>query len=78
VIIVGLILPFSRFPGYQLDISSAPIQLEGKFDGRSIINPGYVRGGNTGRDGVAVLVTVLAKTRMGNQLDTFYYGLTPR
>lgn len=37
-----------RFPGYQLRTFpvSAPIQYQGEFDSRSILNPGYVRGGN--------------------------------
>jgi transglutaminase-like putative cysteine protease len=37
-----------RLPGYQLRTFpvSAPIQYQGEFDSRSILNPGYVKGGN--------------------------------
>ncbi|NJL67875.1 MAG: DUF3488 domain-containing protein, partial [Microcoleus sp. SM1_3_4] len=52
VVIVGLGLTIfaflPRLPGYQLRTFpvSAPIEYQGEFDSRSILNPGYVRGGN--------------------------------
>ncbi len=50
-LIVFAVLP--RFPGYQLKTFpvSHDIKIEGKFDGRSILNPGYVHQGNTGSSG---------------------------
>ena len=83
VIVVGLgLIIFAflpRFPGYQLRTFpvSAPIQVEGKFDGRSIINPGYVREGNTGKDGSSGQGIGISQDQNGKpgQLDnTFYYG----
>lgn len=50
---LGIFAVLPRFPGYQLRSFpvSTPIQLQGEFTGRSIINPGYVREGNGGGDG---------------------------
>ncbi len=66
-----------RFPGYQLrtfPVSSA-IKVEGKFDGRRIINPGYVRQGNTGNGSGIRGNTGLDQTGKPGQLnDSFYYG----
>lgn len=79
IIAVGLgvfaILP--RFPGYQLRSFpvSAPVKFNENFDGRSIINPGYVRsgrestggnGGTTGNSGI--------NGEPGEVDNNFYYG----
>ena len=66
-----------RFPGYQLRTFpvSSPMRVEGKFDGRSIINPGYVRKGNTGNgNGVNELGGGDSTGKPGNLDNTFYYG----
>ena len=68
---VFAVLP--RFPGYQIRTFpvSAPIDIQENFDGRSIINPGYVRegsgGGTSGGSG--------SDAQAGTGIDeTFYYG----
>lgn len=68
---VFAVLP--RFPGYQLRTFpvSAPIDIRENFDGRSIVNPGYVRegsgGGTSGGNGT--------DEQGGTGVDeTFYYG----
>lgn len=68
---VFAVLP--RFPGYQIRTFpvSAPIDIQENFDGRSIINPGYVRegsgGGTSGGSGT--------DAQAGTGIDeTFYYG----
>lgn len=68
---VFAVLP--RFPGYQLRTFpvSAPIDIQENFDGRSIVNPGYVRegsgGGTSGGSG--------SDAQGGTGVDeTFYYG----
>lgn len=75
-LIIFAFLP--RFPGYQLRTFpvSAPIQIQGQFDGRSIINPGYVRGGKDGRDGRnGVGIGTSDQNGEPGKLDnTFYYG----
>lgn len=74
-LIIFAFLP--RFPGYQLRTFpvSAPIQIQGQFDGRSIINPGYVRGGKdgNGRNGVGI-GTSNQNGEPGKLDNTFYYG----
>ncbi len=75
-LIIFAFLP--RFPGYQLRTFpvSAPIQIQGQFDGRSIINPGYVRGGKDGKDGRnGVGIGTSNQNGEPGKLDnTFYYG----
>lgn len=80
LVVVGLglaifaVLP--RFPGYQLRTFpvSAPIDVKDNFDGRSIINPGYVRAGNS-RNGGSGSGTAQNQTGTpGTVDDTFYYG----
>ncbi|YAG14480.1 DUF4129 domain-containing protein [Nostoc sp. DSM 114161] len=77
-VIVGLglaifaVLP--RLPGYQLRSFpvSSPIEIKGSFTGRSIINPGYVRGGNGNDRGDG---TGQGKTGEPGKVDNnFYYG----
>jgi len=66
-----------RFPGYQLRTFpvSSTIKVEGKFDGRRIINPGYVRQGNTGNGNGIRGGTGQDRTGKPGQLnDSFYYG----
>ncbi|OUL32563.1 transglutaminase [Nostoc sp. T09] len=80
-LIVGLglaifaVLP--RFPGYQLrtfPVSSA-IAVKGNFTGRSIINPGYVRQGNTKNQGSGSNGDGQSKNgKPGNIDNNFYYG----
>ena len=50
-LIIFAFLP--RFPGYQLRTFpvSSQIKVEGKFDGRHILNPGYVHQGNSTGNG---------------------------
>ena len=70
-LIIFAFLP--RFPSYQVRTFpvSSPINVEGKFDGRSIINPGYVRKGNTGTGSG----TGQDQNGQPGQVDnTFYYG----
>ncbi len=74
-LIIFAFLP--RFPGYQLRTFpvSAPIQIQGKFDGRSIINPGYVRGGKDGNGRGGVGIGTSDQNGEPGKLDnTFYYG----
>jgi len=85
LVILGLgltifaILP--RFPGYQLrtfPVSHA-LKVEGKFDGRSIINPGYVHKGNDGTGSGTSSGTGQEQTGKPGQLDdTFYYGFNSK
>ncbi|WP_223279995.1 DUF3488 and DUF4129 domain-containing transglutaminase family protein [Nostoc sp. PA-18-2419] len=77
-IIVGLglaifaVLP--RLPGYQLRSFpvSSPIDIKGSFTGRTIINPGYVRQGNSNnqRNGTGQNQT----GQPGKVDNNFYYG----
>ena len=69
-LIIFAFLP--RFPGYQVRTFpvSSPINVEGKFDGRSIINPGYVKGGTTGKGGTGQD----QNGQPGQINNTFYYG----
>ncbi|PPS41279.1 transglutaminase [Chroococcidiopsis sp. TS-821] len=68
---VFAVLP--RFPGYQLRTFpvSAPIDIQENFDGRSIVNPGYVReGSGRGTNGGSG-----SDAQGGTSVDeTFYYG----
>ena len=79
LVVVGLGLTIfaflPRFPGYQVRTFpvSAQIPVQGNFDGRSIINPGYVRGGNPGSGTGGG--TGQDQTGKPGQVDnTFYYG----
>lgn len=84
LVVVGLgLLVFAvlpRVPGYQLRTFpvSSPIDFKGTFDGRSIINPGYVSGGRSGSgSGGTDTGTGTGQDQNGKpgQLDnTFYYG----
>ena len=81
LVIVGLgLIIFAflpRLPGYQLRTFpvSAAIKVEGKFDARSIINPGYVRRGNTGNgSGIDELRSQDPTGKPGQLNNTFYYG----
>lgn len=83
-LVVFAFLP--RLPGYQLQTFpvSAPIELEGEFDARRIINPGYVSGPTGGGrfdeegsgDGIGA-GRVRGRGQNGEAGvidDTFYYG----
>jgi transglutaminase-like putative cysteine protease len=67
-----------RFPGYQLRTFpvSAPIQYQGEFDTRSILNPGYVRGGN--QKGTGGGRGRNPDKGPGEVDSTFYYGFNQR
>ena len=67
-----------RLPGYQLRTFpvSAPIQYQGEFDSRSIINPGYVRGGN--EKGTGGGRGRNPDQGPGEVDSTFYYGFNQR
>lgn len=82
-LIVFAFLP--RLPGYQLQTFpvSAPITIEGEFDARQIINPGYVSGPagggrfdeQGGAEGAgAGQVRGRGTGEAGVMDDTFYYG----
>ena len=83
-LIIFAFLP--RLPGYQIRTFpvSSNIEFEGSFDGRSIVNPGYVQRGadnataadqGTGLGGL----TGQATNQGPGQLDkTFYYGFNQR
>lgn len=75
-LVVFAFLP--RFPGYQLRTFpvSAPIEYQGPFDGRSIMNPGYVRGGN--EDGSGGGSGNNPESGAGAMDETFYYGFNTR
>jgi transglutaminase-like putative cysteine protease len=67
-----------RLPGYQLRTFpvSAPIEYQGEFDSRSILNPGYVRGGNEQGSGSG---RGRNPDKGPGQVDsTFYYGFNQR
>lgn len=74
-----------RLPGYQLRTLpvSAPVQYQGNFDNRTIINPGYVRrgrqntrnGSGTGLDQEDGTGQGRGQGRGAGELDkTYYYG----
>ncbi|MEG4407920.1 transglutaminaseTgpA domain-containing protein [Microcoleus sp. MON2_D5] len=67
-----------RLPGYQLRTFpvSAPIQYQGEFDSRSILNPGYVRGGN--EKGTGGGRGRNPDKGPGEVDSTFYYGFNQR
>ncbi|MEG3975456.1 DUF3488 and DUF4129 domain-containing transglutaminase family protein, partial [Microcoleus sp. herbarium8] len=67
-----------RLPGYQLRTFpvSAPIEYQGEFDERSIINPGYVRGGN--EKGTGGGRGRNPDQGPGEVDSTFYYGFNQR
>lgn len=70
---LGIFAVLPRFPGYQLRSFpvSAPINVEGDFNGRSIINPGYVREGRGGSGNG----TGQGGSGEAGQVDSnFYYG----
>ncbi len=74
-LIIFAFLP--RFPGYQLRTFpvSAPINVESKFDGRSIVNPGYVRRGDAGKGSSGTGTGDRDQSGKPGQVDDeFYYG----
>ncbi|MFM5983044.1 MAG: DUF3488 domain-containing protein, partial [Sphaerospermopsis kisseleviana] len=75
---LGIFAVLPRFPGYQLRSFpvSTPIQLQGEFTGRSIMNPGYVREGNGGGDGSgnADATGQGSSGEPGTVDSNFYYG----
>ena len=77
-LIVFAVLP--RFPGYQLKTFpvSHDIKIEGKFDGRSILNPGYVHQGNTGSSGTLSGTSQEPTGKPGQIDNTFYYGFNSK
>ncbi|WP_448561156.1 transglutaminaseTgpA domain-containing protein [Trichothermofontia sp.] len=82
---LGVFAVLPRLPGYQLQTFpvSAPIAIEGQFDARQIINPGYVSGptgggrfdeaGDASGAGVGQ-VRGRGAGEAGVMDDTFYYG----
>jgi len=84
IISIGLaifaVLP--RFPGYGLRTFpvSSPIDVKGDFNGRSIINPGYVRSGNNnGQSGSNGDGTSQRATGDRQKVDdNFYYGFNSK
>ncbi|RUT00573.1 transglutaminase [Dulcicalothrix desertica PCC 7102] len=82
VIGLGIFAVLPRFPGYQLRMFpvSSNIEVKGNFTGRSIINPGYVRAGNT-KGGAASPGSANAPGENGEpgKVDSsFYYGFNSR
>jgi transglutaminase-like putative cysteine protease len=75
---LGIFAFLPRFPGYQLRTFpvSAPIEYQGKFDGRNILNPGYVKGGNNQGDGGGAGRNL--EQGPGTLNDTFYSGFNTR
>jgi transglutaminase-like putative cysteine protease len=67
-----------RLPGYQLRTFpvSTTIQFDGQFDGRTILNPGYVRQGR-GEDGTGGTGGT-AESGPGEIDEQFYYGFNTR
>ncbi|WP_353931715.1 DUF3488 and DUF4129 domain-containing transglutaminase family protein [Okeanomitos corallinicola TIOX110] len=68
---LGIFAVLPRFPGYQLRSFpvSAPINVEGDFNGGRIVNPGYVREGRGGNG------TGQGGSGEAGQVDSnFYYG----
>lgn len=84
IVIIGLsifaVLP--RFPGYGLRTFpvSSPIEVQGDFTGRKIVNPGYVRSGNNngsqGSNGDGT--SQGAKGDRQQVDDSFYYGFNTK
>ena len=81
VLALGLIIFafLPRLPGYQVRTFpvSAPMQVQGKFNGSSIINPGYVRDGKNGKggsNGVGTGTNLEQNGKPGQLDNTFYYG----
>ena len=76
-LLLGLVLfaVMPRFSGYQWRTfpMSAPINPPGEFDNRRVINPGYVREGQTGSGSRLGSGTMQAKGA-GNLDATSYYG----
>jgi transglutaminase-like putative cysteine protease len=75
---LGIFAFLPRFPGYQLRTFpvSAPIEYQGKFDGRNILNPGYVKGGNNQGNGGGTGKN--PEQGPGTLNDTFYSGFNTR
>ncbi|AKG22855.1 transglutaminase TgpA family protein [Calothrix sp. 336/3] len=83
VVVLGLgifaVLP--RFPSYQLRTFpvSAPINIQGDFTGRTIVNPGYVRQGNPNNPGNSGVNQGNGGTNPGEPGkidDSSYYGFS--
>jgi transglutaminase-like putative cysteine protease len=74
---LGIFAVLPRFPGYQLRMFpvSSNIQVKGSFNGRSIINPGYVRQGNgAGRNNSGTTSSSGGNGQPGKVDKSFYYG----
>ncbi|MBD2489131.1 DUF3488 and DUF4129 domain-containing transglutaminase family protein [Aulosira sp. FACHB-615] len=71
---LGIFAVLPRFPGYQLRTFpvSSPIEVKGSFTGRSIINPGYVRQGNSENQGNGTENS--QNGQPGKLNESFYYG----
>ncbi len=74
---LGIFAFMPRLPGYQLRTlpMSAPIDVPGKFDNRSITNPGYGDGGTRGARGRRGSAP---RTGEGKADDEFYAGFGDR
>jgi transglutaminase-like putative cysteine protease len=79
---LGIFAVLPRLPGYQLRIFpvSSNIEVKGNFTGRSIINPGYVRAGNSkaGSLGEGNLTGTSENGHKGRVDSGFYYGFNSR
>lgn len=74
---LGIFALLPRFPGYQLRTFpvSSPIEVKGRFTGRSIINPGYVRQGNANNQGSGNSGNGQSQAGKPGKVDNnFYYG----
>ncbi len=70
-----------RLPGYQLRSFpvSAPVEFQGEFDGRQVINPGYSRGPNQDAEEEGGGGQGNAPAEGAGQMDpTYYYGFNTK
>ncbi|MBW4643695.1 MAG: DUF3488 and DUF4129 domain-containing transglutaminase family protein [Goleter apudmare HA4340-LM2] len=77
---LGIFAVLPRFPGYQLRTFpvSSNIQVKTGFTGRSIINPGYVRGGNASNQGSGNGDGQGQNGKPGSLDNNFYYGFNSK
>ncbi len=83
VVSLGLMIfaALPRFPGYQLKTFpvSSPIKMPpGQFDGRQVLNPGYVSSGKNNNNSGGGGTGLNQETGAGTLNDTFYYGFNTK
>ncbi|VXD17793.1 Transglutaminase domain protein [Planktothrix serta PCC 8927] len=83
VVSLGLMIfvALPRFPGYQLRTFpvSSPIKMPpGQFDGRQVLNPGYVSSGKNNNNSGSGESGLNQETGAGTLNDTFYYGFNTK